>query len=55
MLTQVSHWRAAWLSLLLVCTGVAFAAPAPPGPLLMVSLGEELASPVPGKFIPATT
>jgi hypothetical protein len=41
MLTGVSHWRAALLSLLLVCASKGFAAPMPPGPLLMVSLGDK--------------
>lgn len=41
MLTHVSHWRAALLTLLLVCAVRGFGAPAPPGPLLIVRLGEK--------------
>ena len=41
MLTHVSHWPAALLTLLLVCAVRGFGAPAPPGPLLIVRLGEK--------------
>ena len=40
MVTQASRWRSAALLLVCVCAATAFAGPAPPGPLLMVRLGE---------------
>jgi len=40
MVTQASRWRSAALLFVCVCAATAVAGPAPPGPLLMVRLGE---------------